>query len=85
MDELRNLLSQLGLGVAAEPLYDMIMDLEAENLSPPQLEHAIRNVFRIHGFEPCADAVIAALAEVGFAGLQSHGMPETAVMKKAKA
>jgi hypothetical protein len=72
LDELGNLLSQLGLGAAAGPLYDMIMDLEAENLSPPQLEHAIRNVFRLHGFESCAEAVIAALGEVGFAGLQGQ-------------
>jgi hypothetical protein len=69
LDELENLLGQLGLGPAADPIYDMILDLEPCCLTPPQLEQAIRSILRLHGFEPCADAVIAALGEVGFAGL----------------
>jgi hypothetical protein len=70
MDELENLLGQLGLGAAARPIYDMIMDLDAQNLTTPQLTEAIHSILRVHGFEACADAVIAALGEVGFAGLE---------------
>jgi hypothetical protein len=29
LDELMNLLSQLGLGAAARPIYDLLMDLES--------------------------------------------------------
>ena len=69
LDELMNLLAQLGLGTSALPIYDMIMDLDAESMTPPQLEQAIRSILTLHGQDACADAVIAALAEVNFAGL----------------
>jgi hypothetical protein len=69
LDELTHLLAQLGLGTTAQPIYDMLMDLEADAMTPPQLEQAIRGILTLHGHEACADAVIAALAEVKFAGL----------------
>jgi hypothetical protein len=69
LDELANLLAQLGLGTTAQPIYDMIMDLEADAMTPLQLEQAIRDILTLHGCEACADAVVAALAEVKFAGL----------------
>ena len=69
MDELANLLAQLGLGTMAQPIYETIMDLDADAMTPPQLEQAIRGVLTLHGYAACADAVIAALAEVKFAGL----------------
>jgi hypothetical protein len=69
LDELMNLLAQLGLGASALPIYDMIMDLDAESMTPPQVEQAIRGILRLHGHEACADALIDALAEVNFAGL----------------
>jgi len=64
-----NLLAQLGLGTSALPIYDMIMDLEVESMTPPQVERAIRSILTLHGQNACADALIAALAEVNFAGL----------------
>ena len=70
LDELMNLLGQLGSGAAAQPLYDMILDLDTESMDMPQLEQAIRNLLTLHGCEACADAVISALAEVDFAGLK---------------
>jgi hypothetical protein len=69
LDELRHLLAQLGLGTAAGPIYDMIMDLDAVNMTRQELERSIRQVFKLHGFEACADAAVAALSEVDFAGL----------------
>jgi hypothetical protein len=69
LDELMNLLAQLGLGTAAHPIYDMIMDLETQSMTPQQLEQAIRSILTLHGCEACAAAVVAALAEVSFAGL----------------
>jgi hypothetical protein len=74
LDELMNLLAQLGLGTSALPIYDMIMDLDSESMSLPQLEQAIRSILTLHGHEACADAVIAALAEVGFAGLGTRAI-----------
>lgn len=70
MDELRHLVDQLRLGAASDPLYAMIMDIDAEAMDMPQLEQAIRSVLTLHGCEACADAVLAALAEVNFLGLQ---------------
>jgi hypothetical protein len=66
LDELRNLLDQLGLGVASDSIYHMIMDLDTSSMSLPQLERATRGILALHGREACADAVIAALAEVNF-------------------
>ncbi len=65
-----NLLVQLELGAVARPIYDMIMDLDTESMTVPQLEGAIHRVLTLHGCDACADAVVAALAEVGFAGLR---------------
>jgi hypothetical protein len=73
LDELMHLLGQLGLGTAAHPIYDMIMDLEVESLSMPELQDAIRHILSLHGYEACADAVVSALGEVGFAGLRAEG------------
>jgi hypothetical protein len=72
LDELRHLLDQLGLGAASDPIYDMILDLDAESMSLPQLEQAVRSILTLHGCAACADAVIAALGEVNFFGLQSR-------------
>lgn len=72
LDELMNLLDQLELGAAALPIYDMIMDLDFDSMSVPQLERAIRRVLTLHGYAACADAVLAALAEVDFAGLRTR-------------
>ena len=69
LDELMNLLSQLRLGPAARPIYDLVRDLDAEARTPQWLEQQIRNILRLHGAAACADAVIGALVEVGFAGL----------------
>jgi hypothetical protein len=68
-----NLLGQLGLGAATRPIYDLVMDLEGESMTVQQLEQEIRNVLTLHGAAACADAAIAALAEVGFGGLQRAG------------
>jgi hypothetical protein len=69
VDELMHLLAQLGLGTTAQPIYAMIMDLDADAMTPPQLEQAIRGILLLHGCGACADAVVAALAEVKFTGL----------------
>jgi hypothetical protein len=74
LDELRHLLAQLGLGTAAGPIYDMIMDLDAVNMTRRELERAIRQLFKLHGFEACADAAVAALGEIDFAGLGAHSV-----------
>ena len=64
-----NLLAQLGLGTSALPIYDLIMDLDVESMTPPQVEQAIRSILNLHGHHACAGALIAALAELNFAGL----------------
>jgi len=69
LDELMNLLGQLGLGPAARPIYDLVRDLDNETRTPQWFEYEIRNILSLHGAAACADAVIDALIEVGFKGL----------------
>ena len=64
-----NLLSQLRLGPAARPIYDLVRDLDNETRTAQWLEREIRNILRLHGAAACADAVICTLTEVGFDGL----------------
>lgn len=69
MDELFHLLSQLRLGTAARPICERVIDMTGESIPPQQMEQEIRTLLNLHGASACADAVIAALAEIGFAGL----------------
>jgi hypothetical protein len=66
----------------------MIMDLDPVNMTRRELEQAIRQVFTLHGFEACADAAVAALGEVGFAGLGARrtrdGEGKAAGQKRAR-
>lgn len=68
-EELFHLLSQLGLGAAARPVCDLIADLTGETLSLQLLRQEILNVLHRHGGANCAEAVISAMVELGFAGL----------------
>jgi hypothetical protein len=66
---LYQLLSQLGLGAAAQPLCQLIADLEGESMTVRQLQQEICSVLRKHGVADRSEAVISALVELGFAGL----------------
>ena len=66
---LYQLLGQLGLGAATQPLCELIVDLEGESMTVRQLQQEIRSVLRRHGIEDHSGAVISALVELGFAGL----------------
>jgi hypothetical protein len=68
-DELFHLLRQLGFGAAARPICDLIADLMGESMSLQLLHQEILNVLQRHGGANCADAVISAMVELGFAGL----------------
>jgi hypothetical protein len=72
---LYQLLGQLGLGAAARPLCELIVDLEGESMTVRQLQQEIRSVLRRYGVEDRSGAVISALVELGFAGLS---VPESA-------
>jgi hypothetical protein len=71
---LYQLLGQLGLGAAAQPLCELIVELEGESMTVRQLQQEIRSVLRRCGVEDCSDTVISALVELGFAGLS---LPES--------
>ena len=71
MDELFHLLSQLRVGAAARPICELIIDMTGESIPLQQMEQEIRTILSLHGASACADAVIAALAEIGFAGLSA--------------
>jgi hypothetical protein len=66
---LYQLLGQLGLGAATRPLCELITDLEGESMTVRQLQQEIRSVLRRHGVADRSEVVIAALVELGFAGL----------------
>ena len=69
-EELYDLLCELGLGAAAQPLCDFIADLVGESLSVSQLHQEIRNVLHAHGGQGCADDIVAHLVAQGFAELR---------------
>lgn len=72
------LLSELGLGAAARPVCDLIADLEGESMTVRQLQQEIRSVLHQHGVSDRSETVIAALVELGFAGLSDpHVIAET--------
>ena len=70
-EELLNLLCHLGLGPAAKPVCDLIVQLAGETMSLHQLQQEIRNVLAHHGRAHLTDTVVSALVEVGLAGYAS--------------
>jgi hypothetical protein len=73
---LYQLLGQLGLGAAVQPLCELIADLEGESMTVRQLQQEIRSVLRKHGVLDRSEAVISALVELGFAGLSEPAAAE---------
>jgi hypothetical protein len=69
LEMLYQLLRQLGLGAAVQPLCELISDLEGESMTVRQLQQEIRTVLRRHGMEDRSEAVIAALVELEFASV----------------
>ncbi len=70
-EELFNLLCHLGLGPAAKPVCDLIVQLAGETMSLQQLQQEIRNVLAHHGRAHLTETVVSALVEVGLAGYAS--------------
>jgi len=67
-EELLNLLCHLGLGPAAKPVCDLIVQLAGETMTLQQLHQEIRDVLAHHGRTHLAGTVVSALVELGLAG-----------------
>jgi hypothetical protein len=72
LEELFNLLCQLGLGPAATPVCDLIAQLAGETMSLQQLREEIRSVLAHHGRKHLTGTVISALHELGLAGFAAE-------------
>jgi hypothetical protein len=73
MDPLLNVLSQLGLGLATNGIYDLIKGLAGKSVSAQQVVGEIQNRINMTGVSMRAETVINALAQNGFLSIQqSH-------------
>lgn len=73
MDQLLNLLSQLGLGIATNAIYDLIKSSASKPIEEKELLLEIQNRINLSGVNMRADTVISALSQNGFLSIQgSH-------------
>lgn len=70
MDPLLNCLSQLGLGLATNALYDLIKSLAGRRVSAQEFAHQVQNEVNQHGVSVSAETVINALTQNGFLSIQ---------------
>lgn len=73
MDPVLALISQLGLGLATNAVYDLLKSLAAEPLEQKALLDEIQNRINLNGVTMRAETVISALTQNGFLSIQgSH-------------
>ncbi len=73
MDPLLTALSQLGLGLAANAVYDLIKNLGSKTSDAQKVAEEIQNKINMFGVSMRAETVINALAQNGFLVIQqSH-------------
>jgi hypothetical protein len=73
MDPVVALLSQLGLGLATNAVYDLLKSLAASPLEQKPLLEEIQNRINLNGVTMRAETVISALTQNGFLSIQgSH-------------
>ena len=67
------LLAQLGLGLATNAVYDLIMQLSDKETAEDEFVTEMQNRIDLHGVNMNAESVISALAQNGFISIQgSH-------------
>ena len=74
MDPLLTLLSQLGLGLATNAIYDLLKLRAAATDSPPVAAEEIQNCIRLHGVAMNAETVISALTQNGFLSVHASNL-----------
>lgn len=73
MDPLLAALGQLGLGLAANAVYDLLKGLAGKSVDTQKVTHEIQDRINIYGISMRAETVIEALAKNGFLVIQqSH-------------
>jgi hypothetical protein len=77
MDSLLNCLSQLGLGLATNALYDLIKNLVGKRVSAQEFTREVQNEMNQHGVFVSAETVVNALTQNGFLSIQ----PQSAAVK----
>jgi hypothetical protein len=63
-------LGQLGLGLATNSIYDLIISFSKKEIAKDYLTSEIQNKINLHGVKMNADTVITALAKNGFISIQ---------------
>jgi hypothetical protein len=73
MEPITNVLSQLGLGLATNAIYDLLKGLAGRSISAQEITQEIQNRINMYGVSIRAETVINALAENGYLMIQrSH-------------
>ena len=73
MDPLLNLLSQVGLGLATNAVYDLLKSIAGKQVDQQALATEVQNRIDLHGVTMRAQTVISALAQNGYLSIQgSH-------------
>lgn len=81
MDPLLTLLSQLGLGLATNAIYELLKTLGANPVEQQALLTEIQNRINLHGITMRAETVISALNQDGYLSIQgSHLYAPTALV-----
>lgn len=76
MDPLLSCLSQLGLGLATNALYDLIKSLTGKHVSAQEFVREVQNKITQHGVSVSTETVVNALTQNGFLSVRS---PSTAM------
>jgi hypothetical protein len=74
MDPLLSTLTDLGLGIAGNAIYDSIKALASKPALREELLQEIQNCLRINGVQMRADDVISALAKDGFLRIENSNL-----------
>lgn len=81
MDPLLTLLSQLGLGLATNAIYDLLRSLASKPVEQRALLAEVQNRINLHGVTMHAETVISALTQNGYLSIQgSHLYAPTALV-----
>jgi len=74
MDPLLALLSQLGLGLATNAIWDYLKSLATSPIEQKALAEEIQNRINLHGVTVRAETVISALAQRGFISIRNSNL-----------
>ena len=74
MDPLLTILSQLGLGLATNAIYDVLKPVAGKQVDVKALAIEVQNQINVHGVAMRAETVISAIAQNGYLSIQDSNL-----------